>query len=124
MVSVATPPASVPEPSAVLPERKVTVPVGVAFAAATTAVALRMARPVRAAPVVEPAAPQALAATAIDLGGRSDLPDRLGTIGQNLLIMANKFGMVAAGTYPPELLVPGVAHYYTNTTPGSPGSSS
>ena len=58
-------------------------------------------------------------ATAIDLGTRSDLPARLGTIGQNLLIMANKFGMVAAGTYPPELLVPGVAHYYTNTTPGS-----
>ena len=60
----------------------------------------------------------ALSASAIQLGQRKDLPDRLTTIGQNLFIMANKFRSIAAGTYPPDLLVPGVAHFYTqDSTP-------
>jgi DUF917 family protein len=57
-----------------------------------------------------------LAADAQRLGARADLPPRLAYIGQNLAIMAGKFGMIAAGTYPPDLLVPGVAHFYTPPT--------
>lgn len=57
----------------------------------------------------------ALSTCAIELGQRDDLPNRLTSIGQNLLIMASKFASIAAGTYPPDLLVPGVQHYYTQT---------
>jgi hypothetical protein len=57
----------------------------------------------------------ALAADAQRLGARADLPPRLASVGRNLAIMAGKFGMIAAGTYPPDLLVPGVAHFYTYT---------
>jgi DUF917 family protein len=55
----------------------------------------------------------ALSLYANELGARADLPDRLTSIGHNLFIMAKKFESVAAGNYPPDLLVPGVAHYYT-----------
>lgn len=37
---------------------------------------------------------------------------RLGSIGRNLAIMRGKFTMVADGTYPPELLKPGVVRPY------------
>ena len=55
----------------------------------------------------------ALSSYAKELGGRGDLPARLTSIGANLFIMANKFELVASGTYPPDLLIPGVEHYYT-----------
>ena len=41
-----------------------------------------------------------------------------GTIGQNLFILANKFNSICSGTYPPDLLIPGVQHYFTQDTPG------
>ena len=61
---------------------------------------------------------QALSATALGLGQRHDLPDRLTSIGQNLMIMANKFNSITSGTYPPDLLIPGVQHYFTQNSPG------
>ena len=60
----------------------------------------------------------ALSQTAIALGQRDDLPDRLTSIGQNLLILSTKFNSICAGTYPPDLLIPGVQHYFTQNTPG------
>ena len=41
------------------------------------------------------------------------LDPRLQSIGANLEIMAGKFSSIAAGTYPPELLVPGVVRPYS-----------
>jgi hypothetical protein len=58
----------------------------------------------------------ALSCYATQLGRRGDLSARLISIGDNLFIMANKFQSVADGSYPPDLLIPGVEHYYTQGT--------
>jgi len=55
---------------------------------------------------------QSLSAQALALG-RAGVSPRLVTIGENLAIMAGKFAAVAAGTYPPPLLQPGVIRPYT-----------
>jgi DUF917 family protein len=57
----------------------------------------------------------ALSTYAKELGARGDLPARLTSIGANLFIMANKFESIANGTYPPDLLIPGVEHFYTQS---------
>jgi hypothetical protein len=48
------------------------------------------------------------------LGGRN-VGARLPMIGENLGIMAQKFRSIAGGTYPPELLLPGLVRPYTQT---------
>jgi hypothetical protein len=53
-----------------------------------------------------------VSATALELGEEGISP-RLTSIGENLNIMANKFQAVAAGTYPPPLLLPGLVRPYS-----------
>jgi hypothetical protein len=53
-----------------------------------------------------------LSAYATELGSRKVSP-RLPLIGENLNIMANKFRSIGDGTYPPELLLPGLVRPYS-----------
>ena len=55
-----------------------------------------------------------LSAYASELGARG-LSPRLPMIGENLDIMAHKFRSVGDGTYPPELLQPGLVRPYSGT---------
>ena len=55
---------------------------------------------------------EVLSADALDLGKADQRLVRLSSIGANLNIMGHKFAGVADGTYPPQLLVPGIVLPY------------
>jgi hypothetical protein len=51
---------------------------------------------------------QNLARYSKELSKQEGIPARMGYIAENLGIMSSKFSMIANGTYPPALLVPGI----------------